>query len=101
MPAIARIASVHSELVRRRVIVHGYVQGVWFRDSVRERAQALGVAGWACNRPDGALEAVLEGQPDAVERVERFCRTGPPRARVERVEVEEQTPEGVTGFEVR
>jgi acylphosphatase len=92
---------VHSERVRHRVIVQGHVQGVWFRDSVRERADAHGVAGWACNRPDGALEAVLEGQPDAVERVESFCRTGPPRANVERVEVEVQTPEGVTGFEVR
>jgi acylphosphatase len=92
---------VHSELVRRRVIVHGRVQGVWFRDSVRERALAHGVAGWACNRSDGALEAVLEGQPEAVERVESFCRMGPRQARVERVEVEVENPEGVTGFTVR
>jgi acylphosphatase len=89
---------VNSKLVRRRVIVHGHVQGVWFRDSIRERARSRGITGWARNRPDGTLEAVLEGQPDAVAQIVSFCQTGPPRARVGRVEVQDQTPEGLTGF---
>jgi acylphosphatase len=86
--------------VRRRVVVHGRVQGVFFRDTARERARAHGVVGWVRNRPDGALEAVFEGSPDDVERLVRFCRTGPPRAAVERVEVSEEEPEGLSGFEV-
>jgi acylphosphatase len=90
-----------ADTVRRRVIVRGRVQGVWFRDSTRERAHAHGVAGWVRNRPDGAVEAVLEGPADAVRQVLRFCETGPPRAQVEHVEVLEETPEGATGFEVR
>ena len=86
--------------VRRRVVVHGSVQGVFFRDTARERARAHGVAGWARNRPDGAVEAVFEGSPEAVERLVRFSRTGPPRAAVERVEVIEEEPEGLSGFGV-
>jgi len=89
------------EVIRRRVVVHGRVQGVFFRHSARERATAHGVAGWACNRPDGAVEAVLEGSPETVERVLRFFETGPPRARVERVEVQKEQPQGLSGFEIR
>ncbi len=92
---------MESGVVRRRVIVHGRVQGVWFRDSTRERAQAHGVTGWVCNRRDGAVEAVLEGPPEAVERVIRFLETGPARAQVERVEVSEEPPEGLSGFTIR
>jgi acylphosphatase len=98
---VAKILAMDSERIRRRLIVHGQVQGVWFRDSTRERAQAPGVAGWVRNRPDGAVESVLEGESEAVERVTGFLRTGPPRARVERVEVKEEPPEGLTGFVVR
>jgi acylphosphatase len=87
--------------IRRRVVVHGQVQGVFFRDSTRERARAHGIAGWVCNRPDGAVEAVLEGPSDAVERVVRFLQTGPRHAQVERVDVDEEPPEGLTGFSVR
>lgn len=87
--------------VRRRVVVHGRVQGVFFRDSARERARAHGVAGWVSNRDDGAVEAVLEGPPGAVDRVVRFFETGPPQASVERFEVEDEDPEGLSGFEVR
>jgi acylphosphatase len=89
------------ELVGRRAVVRGRVQGVFFRDSVRERARVHGVAGWIRNRSDGAVEAVLEGRPDAVERVVRFLHTGPPRARVESVDVSDEPPEGLSGFEVR
>jgi acylphosphatase len=92
---------MESERVRRRVVVHGRVQGVFFRDSVRERAQAHGVHGWVSNRSDGAVEAVLEGEPDAVERVERFLRTGPSQADVKEVDVSDEEPEGASGFEVR
>jgi acylphosphatase len=83
------------------VVVSGRVQGVFFRDSTRERARAYEVAGWVCNRHDGAVEAVLEGPADAVERVVRFMETGPPRAQVDDVEIQEEQPEGLSGFEVR
>jgi acylphosphatase len=92
---------VPEDIVRRRVVVHGRVQGVFFRDSARERANAHGVAGWVRNRSDGAVEAVLEGPPDAVDRVARFFETGPAQASVDQLEVEEESPEGLTGFEVR
>lgn len=87
--------------IRRHAIVHGNVQGVFFRDSTRERANAHGVAGWVANRSDGALEAVLEGPPDAVQSVLRFLETGPPRASVDHVDVSEEQPEGLTGFSIR
>jgi acylphosphatase len=89
------------EIVRRRVVAHGRVQGVFFRHSARERANAHGVSGWVRNRNDGAVEAVLEGPPEAVERVVRFFETGPPSARVEEVEVDEERPELLRGFEIR
>jgi acylphosphatase len=88
------------DVVRRRVVVRGRVQGVWFRDSTREHAAAHGVAGWVRNRPDGALEAVFEGPQAGVESLVRFCETGPPRARVEAIETLEEPPAGVTGFRV-
>ena len=87
-------------VVRRRVMVHGRVQGVFFRDSLRERAQSRGVAGWVRNRPDGSVEAALEGEPDAVESVVAFMRAEPRGAQVERVDVAEEEPEGLTGFDV-
>jgi acylphosphatase len=87
--------------VRRRAIVHGAVQGVFFRDSTRREAARLGVAGWVRNRPDGTVEAVFEGDAGALEAVLDFVRQGPPRARVERVEIAAEEPEGLTGFEVR
>jgi len=92
---------VPAERISRRVVVHGRVQGVFFRDSVRERARAHGVSGWIRNRSDGAVEAVLEGRPDNVERVVRFCRTGPRQALVERIDVTDEEPEGLRRFEIR
>jgi acylphosphatase len=83
------------------VVAQGRVQGVFFRDSVRERARSHGVAGWIRNRSDGAVEAVLEGRPDNVESVVRFVRVGPRQANVEQVEVTEEEPEGLSGFEIR
>ena len=88
-------------MIRRRVVVHGLVQGVFFRDSTRRLAQRHGVAGWVANRQDGAVEAVFEGEADAVERLVAFSRAGPRGARVESVEVVEEKPEGLRGFAVR
>lgn len=88
------------DVVRRRIIVRGRVQGVFFRDSARERARSHGVAGWVANRSDGDLEAVLEGPSEAVQRLIRFFESGPPRAEVEQVEVSEEEPEGLSGFSV-
>jgi acylphosphatase len=86
---------------RRRVIVHGHVQGVFFRDSVRRLAERHGVSGWVRNNWDGTVEAVLEGEPVAVERLAAFCREGPRGARVDRVDVSGEEPEGIAGFAVR
>jgi acylphosphatase len=90
-----------AELIRRRVLVRGRVQGVFFRQSVRERARTHGVSGWVHNRSDGTVEAVLEGPPEAVERVIGYCRTGPSYAQVERADVSDEVPEGLSGFEIR
>ncbi len=86
---------------RRRVVVSGHVQGVFFRDSVRRLASSREVGGWVANRSDGRVEAVFEGRPDAVDALVDFCRRGPRGARVERVEVEEETPQGEKRFEIR
>lgn len=86
---------------RRHVVVHGHVQGVFFRDTARALAERHHVTGWIRNRPDGAVEAVFEGEPGAVEQLVEFCRAGPPDARVDRVEVEGERPGGLTGFEAR
>jgi acylphosphatase len=88
-------------MTRRRVVVHGLVQGVFFRDSVRRQALTGGVAGWVRNNRDGSVEAVVEGEPDAVDRLVEFCRRGPRGARVDRAEVLEEPPEGLAGFEIR
>jgi acylphosphatase len=88
-------------VIRRRLVVHGYVQGVFFRESVRRLAQQRGVCGWVANRYDGTVEAVFEGDPDAVERLVDFCRAGPRGARVDAVDVSEEEPEQLSGFAVR
>ena len=88
-------------MIRRRVVVHGYVQGVFFRDSVQRLAQRHAVGGWIANRWDGTVEAVFEGEPDALERLVAFCREGPRGAQVESVDVSEEEPEGLSGFNVR
>jgi acylphosphatase len=74
---------------------------VFFRDSTRRSAERHGVAGWVTNRWDGTVEAVFEGEPDAVERLVRFMHEGPRGAQVERVEVFDEEPEGLKGFNVR
>jgi acylphosphatase len=69
--------------------IHGRVQGVWFRESMRVEAERLNVAGWVRNMPDGGVEAVIQGPSGAVEALIKWARTGPPLARVDRVEVGE------------
>jgi acylphosphatase len=88
-------------VIRRRLIVHGRVQGVGFRYSLARAARTRRVTGWAANRLDGTVEAVLEGEPDAVDSVAHFCREGPRGAIVEGVEIAEEQPEGLRGFETR
>ncbi|WP_329376539.1 acylphosphatase [Streptomyces sp. NBC_01351] len=90
-------------MVRKRVIVSGVVQGVFFRDTCRREALAHGVSGWVRNLPDGDVEALFEGGEDAVEAMVRWSRTGPAAAVVRAVEVHEEpvAPEAPSGFDVR
>ena len=87
--------------VRRRVRATGRVQGVFFREGTRREADRLGVAGWVANRPDGSVEAVFEGAPEAVDALVELARKGPGSAQVDAVDVEEEEPEGLRGFDVR
>jgi acylphosphatase len=84
--------------IRRRVVVRGVVQGVFFRDSCRREARALQVAGWIRNNDDGTVEAVFEGEPDAVTALLDWTHNGPAGAQVSRVEVVEEQPEGLSDF---
>jgi len=86
---------------RVRVVVSGRVQGVFFRDTCRQEADRLGVAGEAVNRPDGTVEAVFEGPADAVDAMVGWARRGPSEATVDGVQVTEERPEGMHGFSVR
>ena len=88
-------------VIRVRVVVTGLVQGVWFRDSCRDQARAAGVRGFVRNRADGSVEAELEGPEAAVEWVVAWCRVGPPRARVDAVDVARIETLGEPGFRVR
>ena len=86
---------------RRRVVVHGRVQGVFFRGSTVEQARSVGVSGWVRNGSDGTVEAVFEGSEAQVKEMVRYCHEGPAWARVERVEEFEEAPEGLGGFAIR
>jgi acylphosphatase len=83
------------------VVVSGRVQGVFFRDTTRRMAASRGVGGWVRNRPDGRLEAVFEGEEEAVRAMVDFCREGPRGASVADAEVSEERVEGLRTFEVR
>ncbi|MFD8596630.1 acylphosphatase [Kitasatospora sp. NPDC059646] len=87
-------------MIRRRVLVSGTVQGVFFRDSCRRAAAEAGVAGWVRNLPDGRVEAVFEGDEAPVEHMVAWMRRGPARAEVEHVEVVEEPLEGLLVFAV-
>jgi acylphosphatase len=88
-------------MIRRHVRAHGRVQGVFFRDSVRREGKRRGVAGWARNCADGTVEAVFEGDDDAVEAMVEFCRRGPGHADVSSLDVADEPAEGLSGFEIR
>jgi acylphosphatase len=90
-----------SEPVRRRVVVRGNVQGVFFRDSCRREASSRGVAGWVSNRRDGAVEAVFEGGADEVRAMVDWCGHGPRGAEVASVDESTEEPEGLSGFDIR
>ena len=87
-------------MIRRRVVVNGFVQGVFFRDSVRRLAIRSGVAGWIRNNRDGNVEAVFEGEPEAVEKLVAFCREGPRGARVDGIDLHEEEVAGLEGFSI-
>ena len=86
---------------RVRVVIHGHVQGVFFRDTMRRKARSHGVSGWVSNRPDGTVQAHLEGPPDAVAELVLWCRSGPRGAEVEDLEVTVAELQGADGFVVR
>ncbi len=88
-------------LQRRRVVITGRVQNVWFRDSCRNEALARGVTGWVRNCAAGSVEAVFEGSPEAVDQMISWCHKGPPRARVDNVELTAEPVQNETGFLVR
>lgn len=87
-------------MIRRRVVVRGLVQGVFFRDTLRRQTFAANVSGWARNRQDGSLEAIFEGEPAKVEELVAFCHEGPRGARVDEVEVTAEDPEALRGFSI-
>ena len=88
-------------MVRRRVLVSGRVQGVWFRESCRREAEAQGVQGFVSNRPDGRVEAVFEGERGAVEALVAWCGRGPSSAVVTSMDVYDEELQGEQGFRVR
>jgi acylphosphatase len=85
-------------VVRRRFIVSGKVQGVYFRDAAKSQAEMLGIKGWAKNLADGRVEIVAEGDATAVERLARWAREGSIHARVTNVESTTEVPEGLAAF---
>ncbi|GAB5347819.1 acylphosphatase [Alteriqipengyuania sp. 357] len=85
----------------RHLILHGKVQGVFYRDWTVETARGLGLEGWVRNLPDGTVEAYLEGDGTAVARMIEAMRDGPPRARVDRIEQSDADAQGCEGFERR
>ena len=92
----------NSNLKRAHVRVSGQVQGVFFRDSTRQKAEELGLAGWVRNVPDGQVEALFEGPSEKVEEMVRWCEEGPQRASVDNVDTDFENAEGdLEGFEVR
>jgi acylphosphatase len=88
-------------VIRRRVVAHGRVQGVFFRDTCRRQAWAYRVSGWVTNREDGAVEAIFEGEVAAVQAMVDWARRGPARAQVTKLEIIEEEPRGELGFSVR
>jgi acylphosphatase len=87
-------------MIRRHVVVRGTVQGVFFRNTCQREARRRQVRGWVTNRADGSVEAVFEGEPAEVEAMVEWSRSGPPRARVQNIDVRDEDPVGESGFRV-
>ncbi len=96
-----RAAPSQQSVLRRRLVVEGRVQGVGYRVSCARRARAAGLAGWVRNLADGGVEVVLQGPPDAVSEIEKWCRRGPGMAVVTSVEATQEPPTAETAFEIR
>jgi len=90
-----------SERVARRLRIHGRVQGVWYRESMRQEAERLGIGGWVRNRLDGTVEAVVEGEAPAVDAMTRWAERGPRDAEVTRVDAADEPAENRMQFEKR
>lgn len=90
-----------TDVIARRVVVSGRVQGVFFRDSCQREASSRGVGGWVRNVDDGTVEAWFEGPAEAVSAMVEWCSSGPPRAEVSDVDVSDVEPSGASGFDVR
>ncbi len=86
---------------RAHVYVSGKVQGVNFRGALQEEAENQGLNGWVRNLQDGRVEAIFEGDSETVRQMIEWCESGPSSADVDDVSVEQESPEGVSGFEVR
>ena len=94
-------AGESNETTRAHLLISGHVQGVFFRSSTEDKAEALALSGWVRNRRDGRVEAVFEGPETDVRQAVDWCRHGPPSADVSNVEIEWQAPQGERGFQVR
>lgn len=88
-------------MIRRHLVITGRVQGVFYRGWMKEQASALGIDGWVRNRPEGSVEAVVAGAPEAVEAIIARCRQGPSAARVDHIAINEASAEDLEGFEQR
>jgi acylphosphatase len=86
--------------LRLHLSITGYVQGVSFRYSAQRQARSLGLSGWVRNAPDGSVEAVVEGEPEAVRSFVTWARSGPSGAAVDSLETEEEAPQGERGFRI-
>ena len=85
---------------RAHVKIYGRVQGVFFRANTKEMADKLKINGWVRNTPDGGVEAIFEGEEEAIEKIIEWCHYGPALARVERVEIKYEEPKGEKGFRI-
>ncbi|RLF27691.1 MAG: acylphosphatase [Thermoplasmata archaeon] len=87
---------------RAHVLISGRVQGVWFRGSTKDKAEQLGLHGWVKNTNDGKVEAVFEGEENAINEMIKWCHHGPPLAKVENVEINWEEPKNIEeGFSIR
>ena len=86
--------------VAKRIVVSGRVQGVFYRDTCRREANRLDIAGSAQNLPDGTVEVIAEGEPDAIDELIAWCKKGPAQADVDSVDVSDAAPTGAASFKI-